>query len=825
MLGSTTIATVYNARDLRSNITSTPSSGITRVRLNPANVRDYSDSDYLTWTVPSAAKADFKSGGDNTSLSVSLSVSSGKLSGNSNKAVYTRIISSLGERVVGQGVSTKNDAGDDVSGPLTLTISGLSAGQHTVLAWHNAWDKLDVTASVTVSVDGNVAATNIRQTVRADNIWEAATSYITFTATGGKSVEITYTPSKEGDGRVFLNGFEIDGPSMDNQISFPTPTHRDERVQVSDSGEIDISWRAATVKGATYNVHFGDSPNTLERVASGLLATTTNFENVNTQDTYYWKVDVVSGNNTYSGRILTFRGAQLAFPGAEGYGRFARGGRGGEVVHVTTLDDSEAEGTLRYALTKATGPRTIVFDVGGVITTKSRMSVNGQYITLAGQTAPGRGIVIQGQPLGLTGATDVIFRHIRVRPGTISNQTIDGMGMQGSNHAIFDHCSMGWTIDETFSSRDAHNITLQRSVISEPLNIAGHKNYPAGKMHGFAASIGGNVGSFHHNLIAHAEGRSWSMAGGVDANAAFNGQLDIRNNVVYNFGQRVTDGGARQVNFVSNLYKRGPSSNLTYALRAQYEDDMPGSQQYYCKGNAMPGVFDQDSVQYLGDGTAQKKNIACYADVTIASVKYQKFFDAPFFESFVDTQPAIEAYKIVLSDSGVSQPVQDNHDRRIVRETLNGTATYIGSKGKKPGIIDNPADVGGLEDFPSVTRPATWDANGDGIADWWDGSTGGEGYTALEGYLNFMAEPHAFVEPASTVTIDLTGLAAGFVRPSFSVEGAKIGSVVVEGTKATYTAKESGVEYLTVMVEDAEGSNWSRPFGVAINAGADDNAV
>jgi hypothetical protein len=122
--------------------------------------------------------------------------------------------------------------------------------------------------------------------------------------------------------------------------------------------------------------------------------------------------------------------------------RFARGGRGGKVVHVTTLEDGEEEGTLRHALTVATGPRTIVFDVGGVITTTSRLTVNGRYITVAGQTAPGKGIVVQGWPLGLSGASDVIFRHVRVRPGIVSGATIDGMGMQGSNYCIMDRCSV-----------------------------------------------------------------------------------------------------------------------------------------------------------------------------------------------------------------------------------------------------------------------------------------------------------------------------------------------------------------------------------------------
>lgn len=803
----------------RDNGTSTVN-GV-RIRLNPAAVRDNTDDDFTTWTVPNAASANFKYNGNGGGLSFTLSTSSGKLNGNYNKAVYTRMVSSLGERIIAEGITVQDGDSTNANGnAIQLDIVGLSAGRHSILAWHNAWDQQGATASISILVDGKEIERNVSQTVRAGNIWEAASSYTTFTAEAGTTVNLRYIPDKTADGRLFLNGFELDTPSMKNQISFPSPAHRDERVVVDNTAGITASWRAAPASNVTYNVYLGTSKSELVSVVRGLIQTSTTLHGVNTKDTFYWRVDVVSGSIVYGGRTFMFRGAQLAFPGAEGYGRFARGGRGGQVIHVTTLEDSDAEGTLRYALTKATGPRTVVFDVGGVITTKSRMSVNGQYITLAGQTAPGKGIVIQGQPLGLTGATDIIFQHIRVRPGTISNQTIDGMGMQGSNFAIFDRCSMGWTIDESFSSRSAYNITLQRSMISEPLNIAGHKNYPAGTAHGFAASIGGDVGSFHHNLIAHAEGRSWSMAGGVDANAYFAGKLDLRNNVVYNFGGRVTDGGTHQGQFVSNLYKQGPASTLTYALRAQYEDGLPGTQQYFCAGNAMPGVFDQDSVQYVNDGTGKTKNVACYADVTIDSVNYQKFLDKPFFESYVTTQSATEAYKIVLSDSGASQPVQDDHDSRIVQETLNGTATYTGSKGKKQGIIDNPNDVGGLEDFPTVKRSALWDADGDGIADWWDGSTGGDGYTVLEGYLHFMAEPHAFVALADALEIDLAKLAAGFVNPKFAIEGVRFGDLKVSGSRATYTAKGAGVERLTLRIEDGESSEWSRPLGIAVFEGA-----
>lgn len=120
-----------------------------------------------------------------------------------------------------------------------------------------------------------------------------------------------------------------------------------------------------------------------------------------------------------------------------------------------------------------------------------------------------------------------------------------------------------------------------------------------------------------------------------------------------------------------------------------------------------------------------------------------------------------------------------------------------------------------------MTRDASWDADGDGIADWWDGSTGGAGYTAIEGYINFMADPHVYVAPSGSVTIDLAAeLAAGFVDPTFEVTGASLGTVTVSGTEATYEAGEAGIERLEIAVTDSEGSTWTRPFGVAIFEGA-----
>lgn len=263
----------------------------------------------------------------------------------------------------------------------------------------------------------------------------------------------------------------------------------------------------------------------------------------------------------------------------------------------------------------------------------------------------------------------------------------------------------------------------------------------------------------------------------------------------------------------------------------------------------MPGIFDQDSTQFVDDGTGQTSKIACYADISIdPAPSYQKFFDEPcaspdpiiilsmkthssanvgrFFPSHITEQPSTEAYKRVLSDSGASQPTLDDHDARIIQETVDGTTTYEGSVTGKPGLIDNEDDAGGLEEFPTVSRSASWDADDNGIADWWDGSTGDDdGYTVLEGYLNFMADPHVFVSPGGSVDVGLGKLVAGFKDPGFTVGETEngLGEVQVESGTATYTSSgDAGVDYFTVSVEDSEGSSWERRVGVAIFEGADD---
>ena len=440
----------------------------------------------------------------------------------------------------------------------------------------------------------------------------------------------------------------------------------------------------------------------------------------------------------------TLTSVPRAFPTAEGHGRFARGGRGGRVLHVTNLND-RGPGSLREAV-ETNGPRMVVFDVSGLITLESRLIIRStnSNLTIAGQTAPGKGICLRKYNFGMLGACNVIVRYIRVRPGNLSGMTLDGMGMASSDNCIIDHCSISWTLDEAFSSRGAKNITLQRTLISEALNEAGHKKYPPGTQHGYAASIGGDIGSFHHNLLAHCAGRNWSLAGGLDKKTStYAGRLDIRNNVVYNWKNRATDGGAHEVNFVNNYYEPGPATRYFYALNAQYAG-FPGTQQYFFDGNLMPGHFGLTN-QTAGRTATTERGGRLPTD-------YSPWVDKPFFESHIQTHSAHESYENVLANVGCNFPALDEHDRRIIAEVRSGTFKFKGSKTGLPGLPDSQDDVGGWENYPEVHRPADWDMDRDGMPDAWEKVRGlnprdaadanadrdGDGYTNLEEYLGWL---------------------------------------------------------------------------------------
>jgi len=706
-----------------------------------------------------------------------------------------------------------------------MVISGLSKGQHSLLAFSNTFDSPELAnyAPVKVYVNG-VFSQTIQPTNRVKSSIQAATAYVNFTAEAGKDVVIRFEADTKADGKiqkVVINGFELDLPNLKKQANTPSPANNDQHVILDNN--FKLTWNSP--EGAvSRDFYFGENEQKVAEAnhnspefKGNLTKKEAAVDNasLNNLKTYYWRVDEIDASKEVTkGKVWFFKPAQIAFQGAEGYGRFAIGGRGGKVIAVTNLNDS-GPGSLRDAVDQEIGPKTIVFNVSGNIQLKSRLVVSQPFVTIAGQTAPGKGIMISRAPIGLTG-NDGVIRFLRVRIG--GGTTYDGMGLTGANNSIIDHCSISWTIDESFSSRGAHNISLQRTLIAEALNVAGHDKYGAGKMHGYAATIGGDVGSFHHNLLAHNYGRNWSIGGGLNGDGFYGGKIDIRNNVVYNWGHRATDGGASQVNFVGNYYKPGASTNFFFALNAQHEGVGKGKQQYYFDGNVMPGHFNEKN--------QEKGRTVSYSNGDKAT--YETYVDKPFFESYVNTQSAEAAYKNVLSDVGANQPVFDTHDQRIIQETLKGTYTFKGSKSGLGGMIDHQDDAGSWENYPNETRDANWDSDQDGLPNWWEESKGlnpnsaqgdfadanagtGKGYTQLEDYLSWMAQPHYFVNAGEKLNFSVADYFKGYEKkPAYAFSEVNNGKAVLKGKEIEFTASQKGFASLVISVKDADGDTMNR---------------
>lgn len=733
-------------------------------------------------------------------------------------------------RLVCDGLTVKGTTANQ-GGQIELRIKGLETGSHTIMAFLNAVDSPVFTFSpIDVSVDGNLVFDNVIPTIRAHKTADARSVYLTFQATAGKDVVILFAAERSGTEvykNVMLNGIELNTPNIFNQATNPTPTNNDEHVELN-SGSTVLSWTAA-INAVSHNIYFGtdlvsiETANTSSSLYKGNQLKANSTYTVNglyTGETYYWRVDEVLANNEIvKGNIWRLRPAQLAFPGAEGYGRFARGGRGGKVVAVTNLNDS-GPGSLREAVTNDIGPRTIIFNTSGIIQLNSRLVLSQPYVTVAGQTAPGKGICIRSAPFGITG-NDAVVQNVRVRLG--AGPTYDGMGLTGANYSIIDHCSISWTIDEAFSSRSGKNITLQRTLISEALNAAGHQNYPAGTEHGYAGTIGGDIGSFHHNLLAHNYGRNWSLGGGLDGSGAYAGRMDITNNVVYNWGSRTTDGGTKEVNFVNNYYKPGAGSKIFVAFSADNENIGTGMQRCYFNGNVMPGYFNESN-QTVGRRSTYKNG---------ATNTYDNFVNTPFFQSYVTTQTADQAYKIVLSDVGCVQPEFDEHDQRIITETLNGTYTYTGSVTGKPGFPDNESDVGGYENYPVVNRDANWDTDQDGLPNWWEMIKGTnlnsaigdftdanndenlDGFTNLDEYLQWMSLPHYESPNGHKLSINIKKLSQGFTNGvSYSISNVVNGNASLVSHIVKYTPTANGLGSFDFTVTDNTGATMTRKVNI-----------
>ena len=775
-----------------------------------------------------------------------------------------------GLRLLGDGVVAFIQQSDgntptltDTPTSITVTIEGLEAGAHSVAAYHVWKDpKSGDMPTIKVEVNGGekvltgVAYGNVKQTATDLKMSDAPFSYVEFTVGDDGKAVLTYTTEVE-EGKTYqttnmmLNGLLIDRSPL--VATDPTPNNRDYHVD-ADDGSLTLSWAPATI-AVKHKLVIGTDA---DEVAA---STDYIYEGTETQytiadihnlpsfggvgggsykTTLYWRVDEVDADGkVYKGQVWSFRPRQLAFPGAEGYGRFAQGGRGGMVYHVTSLAGTKEPGTLLYGLTEIDKPRYIVFDVSGIIELDFESYFTKPYAYIAGQTAPGKGICIKASNINI--GSDIICRHMRFKRGlgVYGENTGNAMGMSGANHSIVDHCTAAWGTDETVSGRGALNVSFQYSGIFEALGITGHKNYSDGTNHGYAATIDGQIGSWHHNLLLNCEGRNWSMGGGMDAQNIPIGGLDLFNNVCYNWHNRTTDGNCHAVNFVNNYYKMGPDTRRTTLFTQDFEDAINplGKDQAYVNGNIR---------ENKNHSLTQDKKGDTYNATGSIPTSYQYLVSEPLFPSYADIHTAKDAMKIVTSTAGATMPVRDEQHVRVIRETLDGTWTYKGSKSGIKGEIDNEADItnaenGGWEVWPEESRAADWDSDQDGMPDWWERATSGDpqvananedpdgdGWTLLEDYLDFIAHPYLVIEPNGSGTLDLKPYFAGFfgqngqeVTPTFSLDdtiATGLYAPSIDGTVLTVSATKpdtQSVGSFNVTVDDGE-TTYTQRFGVAI---------
>ncbi len=427
---------------------------------------------------------------------------------------------------------------------------------------------------------------------------------------------------------------------------------------------------------------------------------------------------------------------QLAFPGAEGFGRYTSGGRGGKVYEVTNLKDDNNPGSFRYAINQ-NKPRIIVFKISGTIMLQSDLNISYGNLTIAGQTAPGDGICIANHTVELK-ASNVIIRYMRFRLGDLTREANDSFWGRNQKNIIIDHCSFSWAIDEDGSWYDNTNYTMQWCIYSESLY---HSYHPKGD-HGYGGIWGGMGATFHHNLIADNSSRNPRFNGARYNSTHATELVDFRNNVIFNWGFNSAYGGeSGNQNMINNYYKPGPatgSGNKQYRIVNPSDPLNPttGYSKWFIDGNYVEG---NPTV------TANNWNGGVQPDYApLDSIK----LGSPLTAAPVITQSAQEAYISVLQNAGDNFPTRDSADLRVINEARTGSAPFGATyaRGLK-GIIDSQNDVGGWPLLNNTIAPS--DSDHDGMPDSWEIARGlnpfdstdshnvaSDGYTNIEDYVN-----------------------------------------------------------------------------------------
>ncbi len=425
----------------------------------------------------------------------------------------------------------------------------------------------------------------------------------------------------------------------------------------------------------------------------------------------------------------------LAFPGAEGYGRFAKGGRGGDVYHVTKLGD-KGPGSLREGIETCEGPRTIVFEVSGTIRLLSQLEIDGVTgLTVAGQTAPGDGVTLSDQTFKIKNSSDVVVRYLRVRLGDESKTSADALAIGRCNNVILDHVTATWGIDGTMDAEYLSNFTLQWSMFGEALNASTHHEGNHAMLMSFRRTSG-NI-SLHHNLLFSSRNRHPSLGGGKPEQCNSQAIFDFRNNVIYNW-EGPCNLAVGVFNLVDNYYRPGPDTatgDKHLPIRPQVQ--VEGVTRGFLNGSVFEHkpAWTSDNSLAINWGMVEKDYPAVITReaFTLAEQPVAKA-DRPV------THTAAASYELVLDRAGDSQ-VRDAADQRVV----------TGVRDRSHRRIDSPSEVGGWPELVSGAAPV--DEDRDGMADAWESENGlnpddgndrngdreDDGYTNLEEYLNSIA--------------------------------------------------------------------------------------
>lgn len=462
----------------------------------------------------------------------------------------------------------------------------------------------------------------------------------------------------------------------------------------------------------------------------------------------------------------------IAFPGAVGGGKYATGGRGGEVVHVTNLNDS-GEGSFREAVSKSN--RIVVFDVSGTIELKSNILVQSN-ITIAGQTAPGgSGITLKNFKMGMSG-DNIICRYVSSRPGpykaTSSGNDAWG-GAKGSN-SIIDHCSMGWTTDEQWGLYSNNQYyTVQYSVIGPADSWGGHSK----GIHGFGLMMGKGYSTFDHNLIIHNVSRNFR--GKVEGTQT----ADFTNNIIYDWAYQTAYGTIGHLNYVNNTLKMGNGTTGGKHYVNVDSSTKPENFKIYLSGNRMlnkdNSVYDQVTADNW-NGISVKDGLGITKDGVKSGTAFETIVGGENVSTALTCESAEKSYDHVISfaGNGISPDLRTAIDKQCAEETrtgtgyISGTAAYDDADSSQKANLDKYQIQCGTEyKYPSaVTKKTIVDSDNDGMPDDWELARGlnpndpkdttgdycGQGYTNIEYYINDLTVnsfPEGVVTPSPEMQV------------------------------------------------------------------------